>query len=295
MNINYMKEFLVMTKTLNFSTAANLLYISQSTLSRHIAALEENLGTQLFNRSTTTVTLTESGLLAKASFESILEEYHVLYQKIEEKSKVINASLRLGFLNYAIDELITPTLHIFKKNFPNIQIQYNSYCPPELITNILNDRIDVGPVIKSDYSELKSLRFFPIIKDRFIVMLPESHKLSTKSTLSLQDLEDECFIFLKNDPASNYMAHQKMAKCGFVPKYTAMADQFEFVRYTLHDIGGVHITGNLLNKLDSWGIRKIPLSDEKMEYEISFAYKYTNQNPAIPLFLNHINMVPPII
>jgi DNA-binding transcriptional LysR family regulator len=64
MDIRYLFEFVNVAEKLNFSDAADDLFMSQATLSKHIAAMEEELGCKLFDRSTHQVALTESGKIA---------------------------------------------------------------------------------------------------------------------------------------------------------------------------------------------------------------------------------------
>ena len=61
MQIEYLREFLILEKTCNFSEAAKLLHISQSSLSKHIAALEDEVDVDLFKRLGNTLQLTEAG------------------------------------------------------------------------------------------------------------------------------------------------------------------------------------------------------------------------------------------
>ena len=63
MDLNYIREFVVLANTCNYMEAAEQLFISQSALSRHIKNLEEELGVSLFDRSTRSVTLNAFGML----------------------------------------------------------------------------------------------------------------------------------------------------------------------------------------------------------------------------------------
>ena len=63
MEIDYIREFVVLTETENFLEAAERLFISQSSLTRHIKSLEEDLGMQVFDRTTRKVTLNNFGKL----------------------------------------------------------------------------------------------------------------------------------------------------------------------------------------------------------------------------------------
>ena len=63
MEINYLKEFVILARTGNYLEAADSLYMGQSSLSRHIKTLEEELDIRLLDRTTRKVSLTEAGRL----------------------------------------------------------------------------------------------------------------------------------------------------------------------------------------------------------------------------------------
>lgn len=118
-------------------------------------------------------------------------------------------------------------------------------------------------------------------------MIPQDHPLASRQSLSLKDLANEPIIMLKNDPESSKFTIEKMAECGFVPKQIVYADQFESVAFTIRETNGVFVTGNCLKKVTFLNVANIPIDDEKMVCEIAFAYKSTNPNPAIPLFVKY--------
>ena len=75
MKIEYLNEFLVLARCLNYVVAADMLFLSQSTLTRHIQALEEFYGVSLFDRSTRKMTLTKEGELLIPYAKAILNKY----------------------------------------------------------------------------------------------------------------------------------------------------------------------------------------------------------------------------
>ena len=83
-NITRIEYFLMAAKYMNFTKAANLLYISQPSLSKQIAILEEELGQQLFDRSKRNLTLTPAGRVLCSGFEKLMPEIESLVEKVKQ-------------------------------------------------------------------------------------------------------------------------------------------------------------------------------------------------------------------
>ncbi len=75
MDISYIREFMVLSETCNYQSASEQLYLTNSTLSKHIQKMEAELGTPLFERSTRKVTLTNEGKIFQQKCAQILELY----------------------------------------------------------------------------------------------------------------------------------------------------------------------------------------------------------------------------
>lgn len=288
MNIEYMREFLLTAKTLNFSAAAEQLFISQSTLSRHISMLENEVGSRLFIRNPHAIILTEEGKQVYLSFERILAEYDALLERLSKQQRGLSGSLRIGLLYYIIEDYIAPRLGKFQRAYPDIRLTFQSYQPHQLIRDLLQDRIDIGPVIQTGFSGAEQFQFHPITKDTFIAVMPGDHPLSKRSSIRLKDLENEVIINLKDDPESTAFGLNVMKQCGFIPSRTVLTDQIDSVSFTVLDTGGIFITGSCLAKLPFPGLAKVPIEDKGMEYEMFFAYKHLNQNPALPLLIKSL-------
>ncbi len=75
MDISYIREFMVLSETCNYQSASEQLYLTNSTLSKHIQKMEAELGTPLFERSTRKITLTNEGKIFQQKCAQILELY----------------------------------------------------------------------------------------------------------------------------------------------------------------------------------------------------------------------------
>ncbi len=287
LSLEYLKEFLMIADSLSFSRTASNLFISQSTLSRHIASLEESLGVQLLSRSTTHVALTKEGLIARDSFRKIINELDILHNNISESRDLLSQTLRIGVLYYTVGEIFGDALHAFSRDNPDVNMKFVSGRPDRLREALMNDEIDLCPMIKTSFPNSEQLIYHHAMTDRFIALIPAIHPLAKKDRIFLSDLKTERFIFLKDDEIDNELSRRKMAKCGFYPEYTDMTESIDSVCISIQTTGGVHITGQCLGKLQNDHVIAVPIADPEMSYDIVMAYKYSNSNNSIQQFLKY--------
>lgn len=185
-------EFLILSKTLNFSKAADILYLSQSVLSRHIKALEQTFEVPLFMRSTHGVQLTEAGeLLARQATVLMDECDHARFVSAlsaQNKRQVVRVGcvLELAYLSY-IQNLITH----FRQQYPDIKLTITvltAGTPESLIDANLYDIILTPCEFISTASQVKMhfIQSYPVS-----VALYPGHRLLTENLLFAKDLIGE--------------------------------------------------------------------------------------------------------
>ena len=133
MEIQWLREFLLLSRTLNYRKAADQLNITPSTLSKHIILIEKELDTQLFVRDTKSVGLTDSGRIFRDCASNIVREYDsALSQMGPGHSVVGNLRIGGGLRFTKLNEIIHPMIAHFEKKYPNVRItivdtQYQDY------------------------------------------------------------------------------------------------------------------------------------------------------------------------
>lgn len=121
MELRQLKYFVKTAELLNFSEAARNLYITQSTLSQQIKQLEAELGTQLFERNTHGVVLTESGEELLPYARKTLHTADSCVEHIRDIKNVVTGSLNIG-VTYTFSPILTETLLSFMKLYPNVKL-----------------------------------------------------------------------------------------------------------------------------------------------------------------------------
>ena len=216
MNTGRLYEFLVLSKLLSFSKAAEALYISQSVLTRHIQELEKEMGVALLKRTTHGVALTEAGrMLAKEGPELINKCDSALRrlrtQNIPAKGKIrIGIGLELSYSNH-----IRSFIQSFLNRYPDIELQYDVFPGNTPIQTALAYDLFFTPCTYYDLPD-NTTQLLSRRNGTFAV-LPPSHALMAQSAVSLHQLIGQTIIVphaqeLFGPYAQNWMLAEKATK-----------------------------------------------------------------------------------
>ena len=113
MELRVLRYFLTVAKEQSFTKAAEQLHITQPTLSRQLAALEEELGTTLFNRGGHSVTLTDAGLLLKRRALEIIDLEDKIVDEFTANEGTIEGVITIGCGEFAAVETLAKIIGIF--------------------------------------------------------------------------------------------------------------------------------------------------------------------------------------
>lgn len=190
MDINRIREFLTLSEHLNYSKAANLLYITQPVLSRHIHDLEDVLGGQLFMRDTHKVQLTEFGETCAEQLKSVVDAYESAMLNIRNAADTSDDPLTIGFLGYAVRPFLSQFADWFQAAHPNIETDYDTGHLDGLTEAVLEDRMDLAFVthVCTDPALAKDLDSRTIYEDRIFAVVSPRHDISSKESITIEEL-----------------------------------------------------------------------------------------------------------
>ncbi len=290
MKIGYLREFIVLAQTLNFRKAAEALYITQPVLSKHISILEEEVGTSLFFRNNHTVKLTKAGELFLKEVRDIVARYDEIKEKIKLDDAGFKGKLGIGMLYYS-KEHITPAIELFKKNFPHIKLHFFASTPNEVVNAVLHDIVDIGAVMHVDFPNSHTLTFFDLYQEPLVVMVHRDHHLAGRSSVSMSELKDECFVNVNDNYYYGYFEYIKRLcrRHGFEPKEPALVNDYETLLLTIQSGFGIAVLSANMKKQSNPCSTFVDIEDEDCVITRSIIYKSSNTNPAIPLFLKQFD------
>ena len=122
MELRLLRYFLTVAKEQSFTKAAEQLHITQPTLSRQMAAFEEDLGITLFIRSGKKISLTDEGILLKRRALEILNLEERTLEELKGKEEVVGGTITIGCGEFAAVETLAKICKTYKEKYPLVQI-----------------------------------------------------------------------------------------------------------------------------------------------------------------------------
>ena len=188
MDISYMLEFVTLAETKKYRAAAHSLHISQSTLSRHIQTLEQELGCALFSRSTREVRLTEYGKIYLPFAKKIANEHQKALSAIKAHEREKQAIVRFGIVHnpelYNAIQLVLA----FQREHSDVPVHLAESTLQELYADYAAGRLNLVSAAYAEW-ETAPANFIPIGKSRLIAILPAGHPYAAYEKIQLSALE----------------------------------------------------------------------------------------------------------
>ncbi|WP_148408789.1 LysR family transcriptional regulator [Murimonas intestini] len=202
MELRVLRYFLTAVNEGNITRAADILHVTQPTLSRQLIDLERELGTTLLIRGKRSLTLTDDGMLFRQQAEEIVELADRAEQTFSGKKDTISGVITIGATEAMGGRALAKYMGKFMEMYPNVSFDlYN-----EMADNI-KDKLDKGlldlglllePVDTSKYEFLRLSR-----KETWGILLRKDHPLMEKETIYVQDLRPYPLILPKRENARN--------------------------------------------------------------------------------------------
>jgi DNA-binding transcriptional LysR family regulator len=286
--IEYLKEFVVLAKYLNFSTAAEHLYISQPVLSRHIAALENELRVKLLHRNTQKVSLTEAGMLFNQRVQILLQKYNDLCEEVRLKEQGFDAELRIGLPYYCMDYYMGQVPIRFATEHPNIMLTYINGHPDQLVDLLIMGKLDVLLIAYASFHDTEELVLHDLFDEQLIVLFPLNHPLAGRKSVALSDLAQETFLAVESNisPFIWKYIQSLCLKNGFEPRGLIKFKHLESAIIALQNNQGIIVEGYNVYSLRQEALSAVPLVGEGCFRRVSIVHKRDTPNPALPLLID---------
>jgi len=226
MNFQTMNYFLLLAQKRSFSRAAEELHITQQTLSGHIAALEKEIGCQLFVRHVP-LELTYGGEVFLRYATNFQRDYHSLIHEFGDIAHQQSGRLRLGISHTRGRVILPGLLAEFQQTFPKIIVQVQENINDALGENLINDNIDLA--IGNFPKKILGLEVQDFYKEEIVLLvakklLQQLYGKDTKTITSKLHKEEQINYlkgcpFLLNNPRdiAGRIGRNIMDKTGFHP------------------------------------------------------------------------------
>ena len=178
MTLNQLNYYVEIVRQGSFTKAAEKLFVSQSTLSKAIRALEEEFQMELINRGAKEFQLTPQGNVFNEYAVKILDFYHTQTQELFQRLHSADGTLKLGIPPTAGAIFFVSILYQFRSKYPGIDLQIEEITSKTLHEMVAAGKLDMGVVIEPFNDD----KFFkrPIYTSEAVLLVPRQHPLAAK-------------------------------------------------------------------------------------------------------------------
>lgn len=193
MELRVLRYFLTVAREQSFTKAAEQLHLTQPTLSRQLAAFEEEVGTKLFLRKGKSLSLTEEGLLLKRRALEILDLEERVLDELKGEEEHIEGKVTIGCGEFTAVEQLAVICRRYKEKYPRVQIVIHTSTADDIYEMMNKGLVDIALFMEPvdteglDYIRIKE-------SDRWAVTMRPDDPLAAKDVITKEDLLDKPLI-----------------------------------------------------------------------------------------------------
>lgn len=301
LDIDTLREFVVLGKSLSFTKAAHDTHLDQSTLSRHLQALERELGLELMSRSTRAVKLTKAGESFLGEMIDILRRYDGAVGSARELGSLDAPSLVLGgvLMRSGIVSLATCAMALARKEGMPVSVKlFEPHTSPFLTTLAANDpidclrkgSIDMALIFGCEEGDWSGLERRPLFHDDYVLFVDERHPLAGKGgPLRLIDLAPHVLRRAAFYERNSRRVEESCQISGFVPKtITKVVDSASDWCVSEGPTDAFVFNSSAVDVVPPTalsGLTMLAFDDPDAYFEAQAVWRSGDDNPAITTFL----------
>ncbi len=187
MEIRVLRYFLTVVREESITKASEVLHITQPTLSRQLAQMEEELGVKLFDRGTRKIKLTNEGILLRRRAEEILQLVDKTEKELVEQAEQVEGKISVGCGEMAAVQLLPELMDSFRQKYPRVTFDLFTATADLVKEQMEKGLLDIGLLLEPiDIEKYDFIRLN--IREKWVVLMHPDDPLSGKETVTAKDL-----------------------------------------------------------------------------------------------------------
>ena len=206
MEIRVLRYFLAVVREEGINRAAEVLHITQPTLSRQLSQLEEEVGVKLFHRGAKKITLTNEGILLRRRAEEILSLVDRTERELIEQDEFVEGRIVIGCGELAAVQVLPEIIESFRERYPLVTYDIFTGNADLVKEQMEKGLIDIGVLLEPiDMEKFDFIRLTG--KERWVVLMRPDNPLAEKAAVSAKDLEGLSLILPRRTNVQNELSN----------------------------------------------------------------------------------------
>jgi len=272
LNFNQLRVFYHAAKNLNYTAAANELFITQPAVTFQMKAFEEFCNLKLFKKRARRLFLTDEGRALFEYAETIFKYEKEIENAIEDMRELKRGVLSLGTTKAYARYFMPLMLSTFHNNYPNIKIQLNEGSSLDMTYSLLDFKIEVAVVAKA--GELPEVDFFPFSQEEMAVIVAPNHHFTEKKAIAFKNLANEPFIMKEKGSGTRKLVEQLFLNENCTPDILMETSNTEFIKQLVQRGEGVSflVKEAVAAEIKEKKLAQVALKGRKFFLDVSIAY-----------------------
>jgi LysR family transcriptional regulator, transcription activator of glutamate synthase operon len=216
MNLDELHWFVALAESEHMTDAAAELNITQPTLSRALARLEHQIGTPLFDRVNRRLRLNAYGRIMLEHSRRSITEIRSASERIAALRDPDKGVVRLAFLHSMANWLVPDLLRRFNAEAPQVRFDLSQAAGHELVQALATGQVDL--VITTPRPHGDGYGWRELVVERLCLVVPRTHRLAKRRSVSLNEVADEPIIALGSEFALRQLTNELWAAEGISPR-----------------------------------------------------------------------------
>ncbi|MGI4790418.1 MAG: LysR substrate-binding domain-containing protein [Janthinobacterium lividum] len=290
MELRHLRYFVTVAEELHFGRAATRLFIAQPPLSQQIQQLERELGVTLFARTSRRVQLTPAGEAFFVEARQILQSVEQAADKAKRAARGETGWLGIGFAASATYDLLPAVLHDFRALYPEVELSLQELNAAEQEQALGDKSIHIG--FARPYAPHPAAVIGAVLREPFLVALPETHPFIEQTSLRLSALADQPFISFPELPKPSYAeaVRQACEQAGFTPRVVQEVREMQTALSLVAAGFGIALLPASVQHLHRDGVVYRPLQEPAPRTELAVVSRQDDPSPVLQNFLGIVRM-----
>lgn len=194
MDLRQLRTFVAVARERHFGRAAERLHIAQPAVSQQIRALEADLGTRLFDRTSRSVELTAAGRTLLAGAPEILERMARLAEATRATGRALRGELRLNYARTSPVGVAADIVEEFRRRHPDVTLLTDTASTGRSLAQLLDGSLDAA-FVRLPLNDRADLSILEVSHDLLAVALPARHRLAKRRAIATAELHGEKIVF----------------------------------------------------------------------------------------------------